>query len=63
MKCSNHPEAEAYGVCVNCGKSFCPACLVALGGTFYCKPDLEKLTEEWKVILAKTSTSKDTPLG
>jgi hypothetical protein len=43
MKCVNHSEADASGVCVNCGKSFCAACVVQLGGTYYCKPDFEKL--------------------
>ena len=30
MKCSNHPESEAVGTCVTCGKPLCTACSIML---------------------------------
>ncbi|MCX5704180.1 MAG: NINE protein [Candidatus Omnitrophica bacterium] len=37
MKCANHLEKEAVGVCNHCGKSICSDCLVQLKGENYCK--------------------------
>jgi len=37
MKCHYHPEQEAVGMCVNCGKAICQACLVGVRGKNYCK--------------------------
>jgi hypothetical protein len=37
MKCSVHPEVEAVGVCVNCGKGVCTECAVSLDNKSYCK--------------------------
>lgn len=36
MKCINHNEKEALGVCVICGKPFCEECLVLEDGKYYC---------------------------
>ena len=35
MNCTNHPEKEAAGTCVYCGKLFCSDCLVEIGGKNY----------------------------
>jgi len=43
MKCTNHPETDAAGACVYCGKLFCAACLVEIKGKNYCKADVEKV--------------------
>jgi TM2 domain-containing membrane protein YozV len=37
MRCANHPQAEASGACVYCGKFFCSDCLVDYRGRSYCK--------------------------
>lgn len=37
MNCYVHPEREAVGVCVSCGKAVCPECNVAIGEKLYCK--------------------------
>lgn len=42
MKCTNHTEAEAAGVCRLCGNHFCEGCLVNLENAGYCKSCLEK---------------------
>ena len=37
MNSTNHPEKEAAGTCVYCGKLFCSDCLVEIGGKNYCR--------------------------
>ncbi len=38
MKCAYHPEADAVGACVGCGKLICSECVVTLEGKMYCRP-------------------------
>lgn len=55
MKCTNHPEVEAQGMCMYCGKPFCKECMVEVKGKMYCKPDLDNVLDE-----AKSSNSTPT---
>lgn len=48
MKCTNHPEVEAQGMCAYCGKPFCSECLVEVKGRMYCKADLGNVLDEAK---------------
>ena len=48
MKCTNHPEVEAQGMCAYCGKPFCNECLVEVKGRMYCKEDLGNVLDEAK---------------
>lgn len=48
MKCTNHPEREADGMCAYCGKPFCKDCLVEVKGRMYCKEDLGNVLDEAK---------------
>ena len=48
MKCTNHPELEADGMCAYCGKPFCKDCLVEVKGRMYCKQDLGNVMDEAK---------------
>ena len=48
MKCTNHPEREADGMCAYCGKPFCNDCLVEVKGRMYCKKDLGNVLDEAK---------------
>ena len=48
MKCTNHPEREADGMCTYCGKPFCKDCLVEVKGKMYCKDDLGNVLDEAK---------------
>jgi len=36
MNCSDHPDREAVGACVTCGRVVCAECKEALGGRVYC---------------------------
>lgn len=46
MKCTNHPEVDAQGVCAYCGKPFCKECLVEVKGRMYCKEDLGNVLDD-----------------
>ena len=48
MKCTNHPEVDAQGMCAYCGKPFCKECLVEVKGRMYCKDDLGNVLDEAK---------------
>ncbi len=48
MKCTNHPEREATGMCAYCGKPFCEECLIEVKGRMYCKADLGNVIDEAK---------------
>ena len=37
MQCHVHPEVEAVGACVACGKGVCTECAVTVGGKTYCQ--------------------------
>jgi len=56
MKCTNHPEVDAQGMCAYCGKPFCADCLVEVKGRMYCKADLGNVLDE-----AKQSTASSQP--
>lgn len=43
MKCSYHPERDAVGTCVNCGRPVCAECKTMLGGKNYCNPCADEL--------------------
>ena len=43
MNCYYHPDREAVGMCVSCGKPICAECKVMLGEKFYCNPCAEKM--------------------
>lgn len=49
MKCVNHLDKEAMGVCNHCGKSICSDCQVEIKGEVYCKECLAiKMSKEKK---------------
>ncbi len=56
MKCTNHPEVDAQGMCVYCGKPFCKDCLVEVKGKLYCKDDIGNVIDD-----AKNTTSGQQP--
>lgn len=48
MKCTNHPEVDAQGMCVYCGKPFCKDCMVEVKGKMYCKNDIGNVIDDVK---------------
>ena len=43
MKCYNHPDRDAVGVCTVCGRGVCQDESLSIGGRLYCKADAERL--------------------
>ncbi len=48
MKCTNHPEVDAHGMCVYCGKPFCKDCMIEVKGKMYCKDDIGNVIDDAK---------------
>lgn len=57
MNCTNHPEKEAVGMCMYCGKPFCQDCLIEVKGKMYCKDDIGNVVDE-----AKQTSASATPV-
>jgi hypothetical protein len=49
MKCANHPEKDAVGVCVSCGTGVCADCRNVVRGATYCE-DCLKTHEPMRVF-------------
>jgi len=41
MKCTNHPDIDAAGVCVVCGKPFCAECIQIQDNRYLCEKHLQ----------------------
>jgi len=54
MKCATHPEVEAVGVCVNCGRAVCSRCRTVVGGKTYCPACATKVSD----VMKRRSTAK-----
>lgn len=44
MKCHNHQEYDAQGMCTQCGKPYCNNCLIDVGGKLKCRECLSKVS-------------------
>jgi len=41
MKCEKHPETDAVGACVSCGRGVCPICKISYNNMMHCKECIE----------------------
>jgi hypothetical protein len=57
MTCAYHPNAEAVGACVQCGRLVCAECKVELQGKIYCNTCAEK------ILLDKTKREVSQPVA
>lgn len=62
MKCFNHSEIDAVGVCKSCGKALCHDCIAEVGSSCSCKgqcelgvTDLNAITKRHKAVPQKDS--------
>jgi len=55
MKCAYHPENDAVGACVSCGRLVCSECRTTLGGKIYCKPCAEKALAAKPTVLRENA--------
>lgn len=46
MKCHNHPEKDAAGACVGCGKLFCADCMIEIHDKNYCHKCVQTLMDD-----------------
>ena len=45
MKCSYHPDRDAVGACVRCGRFVCEDCRTILGDKIYCNSCVDNMLE------------------
>src|SRR5579885_2370587 len=57
MKCFNHPDREAFGICVTCGRGLCEDCSVVFNEKLYCKDDIKKLAAS--IVSRPTNTKSN----
>lgn len=43
MKCYNHEDKDAVGICVSCKKGICKDCAIEYNEKLYCKDCIEKV--------------------
>ena len=55
MKCYNHPDVDALGICKNCNKGLCKGCLTEIENGIACT---STCIEEVKLINSLISRSK-----
>jgi len=41
MQCDNHPDKDAIGACVSCGKGVCSLCKISFDGLIHCRQCVE----------------------
>jgi TM2 domain-containing membrane protein YozV len=63
MVCYVHPQNEAVGACVGCGKFICKECATEINGRNYCKKCLaEMVTEKDRKIDSLESKASQQPM-
>lgn len=58
MNCYIHPEREAVGTCVGCGKFICEECRTEISNKNYCKSCVNELVLESKRKLERLEENK-----
>jgi TM2 domain-containing membrane protein YozV len=56
--CYIHPDVQAIGTCVGCGKFICEDCTTEIKGKNYCKTCLDELFEEKNKKIEKLEDNK-----
>ena len=56
MKCFNHPENDAIGICKACGRGLCRYCVVEVGLSCSCKGECERVVATMNDLLEKSRT-------
>ncbi|MHB8085886.1 MAG: B-box zinc finger protein [Dehalococcoidia bacterium] len=57
MQCSNHPDREAVGVCVECSNAVCPECKVEYDGKIFCNSCIEKKVGAGTCVTAQPASA------
>ncbi|MBN1384139.1 MAG: hypothetical protein JW983_04565 [Elusimicrobia bacterium] len=56
MKCYNHPEKDAAGICKHCSKGLCKECAVDVGGGLACINSCEDEVREVNKVISQSKT-------
>lgn len=54
MKCYNHHETDAVGICKNCNKGLCPGCAADVGNGIACKNCCEQSVKDINALIQKS---------
>ena len=55
MRCFNHPDKDAVGICKHCNKGLCPDCLSDLGHGLACRDSHERDVENINTLISRNS--------
>jgi hypothetical protein len=57
MKCFNHPNTDAVGVCKSCGRGLCRDCIAAVGLSCSCKGECEAVVAAQNDLVERGRTA------
>ena|SRR5690242_9353635 len=57
MKCYNHSDVEAVGVCKSCGRALCRECIAEVGLSLSCKSRCESVVAAMNDLVERGSTA------
>jgi hypothetical protein len=60
VRCYNHSDRDASGICRACGKGLCTECTVDLGYGLSCRGDHEKRVAANEALIARAAQVQDT---
>lgn len=63
MKCFNHPNTEAVGICKNCSKGICHQCLTEIPNGIACTTSCVEEVTLVNNLIFKNVRSKNTAVG
>jgi len=55
MKCFNHPDQDAVGLCKHCSKGLCVECASDLGHGLACKGSHERQVEDIDMLITRNT--------
>lgn len=62
MKCYDHQDQEAVGVCTSCGKNICANCAMEVGGKIVCKSCAQNIANNNLHATSAIATNHKMPL-
>lgn len=59
MKCFNHVDADAVGICKGCNKALCKECLIDVDNNISCKETCPTSIKEFNQLVKSVKTMQD----
>jgi hypothetical protein len=63
MRCFNHNDREAVGMCKSCSKGLCSECVVDLGHGLSCRGEHERRVEDIERMVSRASRVQEAARG